>query len=899
VDNYYATLEGSDYLADLFVGRMSVVTEFEAQTVVAKILGYERDPYDDGSDWFRKASLMAGDLYDYIEYYRPPKIAAYDMMIASDYLEVDTFFVYETPPWPTSQEVLDAIEEGRAYLNFRANSGGDLVQPFDGVQPHFTRNGYKLPVFVAITCCLGSFIMDDYWTDERWLRVGTPEEPQGAVGFFSTSTCVIGGQDTHTPRRNAIDEGIFKGIFEDSLHTFGASTMRGRLYVIEQYPNPESLAQYTYEGHNILGDPELNLWTATPVPLDVEHLASIYTGQSTFDVTVSVGRTPVEGALVCVMMDTLIYDWGYTDASGEAQFDINPGQTGTLEVTVTHMNAVPYEGSVIVAPDDAPHILYLHHSIVDSLGGNANGLAELGEQIEIPVWVMNYGGAASSGAVGRMRISEEEVSVLDSMVFFDIVPAGDSAVTDTGFLLEIGENLANGQPIDVDLTVFETTRDTWTSSFSFEISAPEVIGDSMVVNDFDGNENGFLDPGERSGLLAYGRNIGATPAESLSLLIRSRNEYVEMEDSTAFFGDIYPDSAVWNEMDSITLVVSDSAPEGEIAEFDLIIATSGLYSDSGTLQLVIGGRQFLVLDLDLDRESGPVIEQSLYEAGYRGQYSPQTGYFRSRLDAFESVFICLGNPLSPIQANDYEAFRAYMSSGGNVYMEGPSAWVWYPFPPDTLYQMFGAEWGAGYGTFNPYMAAGVPGGLTHGMTFDYNSDESVHGGALSLEPGAQFFMRGVTSWGPFYSAVAYDNGTYKSIGNSMEIGRYIDGNPPSTKIALMDTIMGYFGIVEADVHEEEMDRSATFTLFAPRPNPTRGGVTLTFALPERGPVNLRVYDAAGRLVRTLVQGEMDAGEHVAQWSGTDDRGHRVAAGIYFTRLSTRNRGTVRKLVMLR
>ena len=78
-----------------------------------------------------------------------------------------------------------------------------------------------------------------------------------------------------------------------------------------------------------------------------------------------------------------------------------------------------------------------------------------------------------------------------------------------------------------------------------------------------------------------------------------------------------------------------------------------------------------------------------------------------------------------------------------------------------------------------------------------------------------------------------------------------------------------------------------------------GLVSLTFALPEREAIHLRVYDAAGRLVRTLIEGEMDAGEHVAQWSGTDDRGRRVAAGIYFARLSTRNRGTVKKLVMLR
>ena len=194
-------------------------------------------------------------------------------------------------------------------------------------------NGFKLPIFVAITCMVGAFHMDDDWTDERWLRAGTPTVPKGAVGFFATSSCVVGGGSSHTPRRNAMDEGIFKGIFEDSLLTFGATTMRGRMYVLEQYPTPEEWAQYAYEAHNIIGEPELNLWTATPESVDVTTPALLTTGQSQFTVTVSRerGREPIEGALVCVMMDTLVYEWSYTDGSGQAEFDVSCRKKGTWD----------------------------------------------------------------------------------------------------------------------------------------------------------------------------------------------------------------------------------------------------------------------------------------------------------------------------------------------------------------------------------------------------------------------------------------------------------------------------------------------------------------------------------------------------------------------------------------
>ncbi len=66
-----------------------------------------------------------------------------------------------------------------------------------------------------------------------------------------------------------------------------------------------------------------------------------------------------------------------------------------------------------------------------------------------------------------------------------------------------------------------------------------------------------------------------------------------------------------------------------------------------------------------------------------------------------------------------------------------------------------------------------------------------------------------------------------------------------------------------------------------RPNPFRQRTTVTFALPARSLSSVRVYDVAGRLVRTLVEGHLDAGPHEIVWDGTDDAGRRVASGVYF------------------
>ena len=72
--------------------------------------------------------------------------------------------------------------------------------------------------------------------------------------------------------------------------------------------------------------------------------------------------------------------------------------------------------------------------------------------------------------------------------------------------------------------------------------------------------------------------------------------------------------------------------------------------------------------------------------------------------------------------------------------------------------------------------------------------------------------------------------------------------------------------------------------FVHGPNPTGDGGTLRFRLPSARRVELALFDLAGRRVAQLADGVLEAGEHAIRWTRTDDRGRRVAAGIYRARL---------------
>jgi hypothetical protein len=67
------------------------------------------------------------------------------------------------------------------------------------------------------------------------------------------------------------------------------------------------------------------------------------------------------------------------------------------------------------------------------------------------------------------------------------------------------------------------------------------------------------------------------------------------------------------------------------------------------------------------------------------------------------------------------------------------------------------------------------------------------------------------------------------------------------------------------------------------PNPTHGETQLQYQLAQEGPVRLQIFDAQGRLVRTLVDDTQAASQYSVSWDGRSEEGSAVASGLYFAR----------------
>lgn len=96
----------------------------------------------------------------------------------------------------------------------------------------------------------------------------------------------------------------------------------------------------------------------------------------------------------------------------------------------------------------------------------------------------------------------------------------------------------------------------------------------------------------------------------------------------------------------------------------------------------------------------------------------------------------------------------------------------------------------------------------------------------------------------------------------------------------------------------DAEHRPAFALHASQPNPFGRETTIRFELPEEADVTLRIFDLAGREVRTLVAGRQAAGAHSVIWDGRDDSGRPAGAGLHLCRILYGDQRASRKLVRL-
>lgn len=349
-DQYYSDYD-NDWTHEVFVGRASVGSTTEVTTFVNKVLKYEKDP--PRTNYPLDVLLVGMDL---------------DASTRCELLKenIDTYIpfqfnltkVYDSHTSNHRTATITALNAGQNLVNHADHSYIDVMGTGDfhhglGIynsDVDALTNDNQLSVIVSCGCDPNRMDANDCIAEH--FVIYNPN--QAGVAFTGNTRSGWFYSGDPYSLSNGLDKLWWVGLFSRNKYNLGQTIVDSK-HNFDNSDIYEKQCEWTFD---LLGEPEMPIWTDAPDSLSVTCPPSLPMGPSSFAVHVvdSTTHLPVNQAYVCLWKGNEVYLTGYTNTSGDVTFNPSPSTSGTMYVTVTKQNYIPSQQQVVVQnymPGDA------------------------------------------------------------------------------------------------------------------------------------------------------------------------------------------------------------------------------------------------------------------------------------------------------------------------------------------------------------------------------------------------------------------------------------------------------------------------------------------------------------------------------------------------------------------
>ncbi|HCV43711.1 MAG TPA: hypothetical protein DGH68_09525, partial [Bacteroidetes bacterium] len=591
VEDYFVEIDGNDVFPEMYIGRfthdLTNPVSYGLQTIINKIIKYERTPYRANQDWFKHSVLCANTV---VPSQQETKRWVSTVMIGDGGFAVDSLL---NPmggsclPGHDLNAVVNAINSGRGYLNYRGEGGSAgwwaSCYPFStSSNPSVSsvNNGEMLTFVTSIGCGVAMFNASGGNSfGEAWMELGTPTSPRGACAFIGPTW-----GNTHAIYNDEIDKGLYVALLREGMETPGQTLLRGKIRMYNVYGEADPQVLWHFRTYTVLGDPSIHVWKDIPRKVDITYTPQVSIGYNQVQVTVldSATHVPVSGAEVCIAGDS-IYVLGVTDASGLAVIPVTPPTIDTLTLVVRGMRVVPAEGTITVVSDQE-HVAPFGDPVVADLDGNHDGKVNPNEHIQISYVLKNWGTQASTNVQATLSVLDTTFGTIVNpgpVSYGTLAPNDSSSGTGPPLQFFVKTTTPIGFRLPLRLDVTSSSR-SWNYATYQEVLGCDLKYAAAIVNDQGSSRtNGRLDPGETAIVYLTIRNDGQDVAPNVAGILRSPSPYITILDSTGSFGTLAIGDSSTNMANYFVVAVADSCPLRSSLAFTLRLNTqNGNYAYS-------------------------------------------------------------------------------------------------------------------------------------------------------------------------------------------------------------------------------------------------------------------------------------------------------------------------------
>jgi hypothetical protein len=617
-DTYYADYD-DDWVCEVAVGRAPVNTSTEVQNLVDKVLLYERNPAL--TNYPLDVTLVMMDL-DSITYCEE---SCEDYIVPNIPGRFVLTKVYDSDSGNHETKAVTAYNDGQNISIHMDHSGSDGIGMGWVNHGGFLENSelsgftnYDKTVFMYTGGCHpGDFEVSDcfgeYWVVKHAGRVGTAFIGNAGYGWYQYECChCLSGE--------------YMVAFSHSLFAEGRHNVGDALndHKYDTPPGSDDYMQYVFYTLNLLGDPEMPLWLDTPGDMTVTHAGQIPIGTQNFSVTVRDGGSGIQGARVCLMKADEVYAVGFTDASGQVTLSIEPTSVGTMYVTVTAYDYLPYEGTVEVVMVGSPYLVYYDHIIDDDnvggSSGNGDGTVDAGETIELPVILKNVGMEDATGVTATLSApGDPYVTITDNYEQYGDIGSDQTGQSYEDYDFQVAVDCPDGHSIDFDISI-AASEGNWEDGFAILVQAPVIQYEDYLIDDSaGGNGNGVAEPGETVDIEVTLKNTGSGEAVGVTAALSTADPYIDVLQANAGYGDI-PSGGTGVSSPRYQVTVHEDCPGPHFPELELAIETAYGQQFSDVFSIAIASPGFTD-----DMESGENgWTHYVVTEGYQDQWHMET-----------------------------------------------------------------------------------------------------------------------------------------------------------------------------------------------------------------------------------------------------------------------------------
>nr|HML85595.1 hypothetical protein [Bacteroidales bacterium] len=180
-------------------------------------------------------------------------------------------------------------------------------------------------------------------------------------------------------------------------------------------------------------------------------------------------------------------------------------------------------------------------------------------------------------------------------------------------------------------------------------------------------------------------NQGAAGVTNLTAILATGDPFVNITSGNGNYGSIAPNGYG---QQNFNVSVAEFTPGGHAALFTLILQGDNGYQKNLEFSLVIGRIPVLVVDLDGNTNSGPVIQSTINSLAITSEY---TTTLPDNPNLYQAIFMCLGTypKAHVLTAAEAQKYIGFLSQGGRMYMEGGDTWYFdQNNTPTNLHPMF-------------------------------------------------------------------------------------------------------------------------------------------------------------------------------------------------------------------